>query len=130
MWEQVSPCPAINPRQCAHKIPPSSSVMIHRETVGSFIFLEWRTFAKTTCLLAMISPWTLFYKSRDQLVICLKTFKGFKLFLSVVADFKNKIRNEVNRLGRRKTFGIVIRKRSTPMPVILCMYLFKQEDQA
>ena len=44
----------------------------------------------------------------DQLVICLKTFKGFKLFLTIVAGFKNKIRNEVNRLGWRKTFGIVI----------------------
>ena len=47
------------------------------------------------------------YKSRDQLVICLKTFKGLKLFLIVVTGFKNKIRNEVNRLGGRKTFGIV-----------------------
>ena len=36
------------------------------------------------------------YKSRDQLVICLKTFKGFKLFLTIVAGFKNKMRNEVN----------------------------------
>ena len=47
------------------------------------------------------------YKSRDQLVICLKSFKRFKLFLTIVAGFKNKIRNEVNRLGWRKTFGIV-----------------------
>ena len=36
------------------------------------------------------------YKSRDQLVICLKTFKGFKLSFSVVAGFKNKIRNGAN----------------------------------
>ena len=45
------------------------------------------------------------YKSRDQLVICLKTFKGF-LTVTIVAGIKNKIRNEVNRLGW--TFGIVI----------------------
>ena len=48
------------------------------------------------------------YKSRDQLVLCLKTFKGFKLFLTIAAGIKNKIRNDVNRLGWRKTFGIVI----------------------
>ena len=44
--------------------------------------------------------------SRGQLVIYLNAFKGLKLFLSVVISFKNKIRNEVNRLGGRKTFGI------------------------
>ena len=38
-------------------------------------------------------------KSRDQPVICLKNFKGFKLCLTTVAGFKNEIRNEVNRLG-------------------------------
>ena len=47
-------------------------------------------------------------KSRDELVICLKTFKGFKLFLTTVGGFKNKIQNEVNRLGWRNTFSIVI----------------------
>ena len=52
------------------------------------------------------------YKSRDQLVICLKSFKSFKLFLTIVAGFKNKTRNEVNRLGWKKTFGIVILVRS------------------
>ena len=36
----------------------------------------------------------------------LEDFKGFKLFLSVVAGFKNRIRNEVNRYGRRKTLNM------------------------
>ena len=30
-------------------------------------------------------------KSRDQMVICLKTLKGFKSFLTIVAGFKNKM---------------------------------------
>ena len=56
----------------------------------------------------MISPWTLWTNPEtNAYMLIIKTFKGFKLFLTIVAGFKNKIQNEVNRLGWRKTFGIV-----------------------
>ena len=86
--------------------------MIHRGTVGSFMgvvhLLRVANLCQNNMLTGNDKSVDALYKSRDQLVICLKTFKGFKLFLCVVAGFKNKIRNEVNRLGWRKTFGIVI----------------------
>ena len=108
MLEQVSPCPAIHPRQYAHKTFSSSSVMIHRGKVGSFIFWEWRTFAKTTCLSAMISPWTLFTNPETNWLHAWRLLKALFFFLCVVAGFKNKMWNEVSRLGWRKTFGIAI----------------------